>query len=100
MNPCLLSPCSSRPFAAIITVVRSLSAGIMAGATFIFAWLAYASLFVSQAQAGWEILSPGDIPRDVVRRQSPPNPDGPRTVIDAGFGRHHIEHIISPKYVC
>jgi hypothetical protein len=85
LNPCLLSPCSSPPF-AINTVVRSPQAGIMAGATFVFAWLAYASLFASQVHAGWEMLSPGDMPRDVVRRQYAPNPNGPRTVIDAGFG--------------
>ena len=62
----------------------------MAGATFIFAWLAYASLFVSHVQAGWEMLSPDDMPRDVVRRQFPPSPNGPRVVIDAGFGRHQL----------
>ena len=66
----------------------------MAGATFVFAWLACASLFISQVQAGREMLPPGDLSRDVVRRQSPPNPNGPRTVIDAGFGMHHIEHTI------
>lgn len=66
----------------------------MAGATFIFAWLAYASLFVSQVQAGWEMLSAGDMPRDVVRRQFPPSPGGPRIVIDAGFGMYHIDMIL------
>lgn len=96
MNPCLLSLCSSPPF-AITTVVRFPSAGIMAGATFVFAWLAYASLFASQVQAGWEMLSPGDMPKDVVRRQFPPSPNGPRIVIDAGFGMHQIEHSTSQE---
>lgn len=72
----------------IITVVHHLRSAIMAGATFIFAWLAYAVLFVSQAQAGWEMLSPGYMPKDVARRQDTPNSGGPRTVIDAGFGMH------------
>lgn len=69
----------------------------MAGATFVFAWVAYASLFVSQVQAGWEMLSPGDMPRDVVRRQFPPSPNGPRIVIDAGFGMYQIEHRTSQE---
>jgi hypothetical protein len=74
-------------------VVRSPQAGIMAGATFIFAWLTYASLFASQVQAGWEMLSPGGMPNDVAKRQNPPNPNGPRTVIDAGFGMLPTEHV-------
>ena len=61
----------------------------MAGATFVFAWFACAVLFVSQAQAGWEMPSPGYMPKDVARRQETPNSGGPRTVIDAGFGMHH-----------
>ena len=43
------------------------------------------------------MLTPGDMPKDVVRRQFPPSPDGPRIVIDAGFGMHQIEHRTSQE---
>lgn len=95
VDPCLLSSCSSPPFAFIITIVRSPQAGIMAGATFVFAWLACAALFVLQVQAGWEMLMPGDMPKGVAKRQGAPSSNGPRTVIDAGFGTFRIEHLTS-----
>jgi hypothetical protein len=65
----------------------------MAGATFVFAWLACAALFVLQVQAGWEMLMPGDMPKGVAKRQDAPSPNGPRTVIDAGFGMFRDEHV-------
>ena len=43
------------------------------------------------------MLSPGDMPKDVVRRQFSPSPNGPRIVIDAGFGMHQIEHRTSQE---
>lgn len=41
------------------------------------------------------MLSPGYMPKDVAKRQNPPNGNGPRTVIDAGFGMFRVEHVIS-----
>ena len=64
----------------------------MAGAMFVFARLTYATLFASHVQAGWEMLSPGYMPKDVAKRQNPPSGNGPRTVIDAGFGMFRVEH--------
>lgn len=67
----------------------------MAGATLVSAWFACAALFVLQVQAGWEMLLPGDVPKGVAKRQDAPSSNGPRTVIDAGFGMFRDEHRIS-----
>ena len=60
---------------------------MMSGATFFFCSLILATLFASQVQAGWEMLSPeyGAL-RDVARRQTPSDDQGPRIIIDAGYG--------------
>lgn len=57
----------------------------MGGATLFFGSLVLATLFASQVQAGWEMLSPeyGAL-KDLVRRQEPNQ--GPRIVIDPGNG--------------
>jgi hypothetical protein len=56
----------------------------MGGATLFSCSLILVTLFVSQVQAGWEMLSPEyGAQRDVVRRQ---DNQGPKIVIDAGYG--------------
>jgi hypothetical protein len=56
----------------------------MGGATFSFCSLILATVFVSQVQARWDMLSPQyGAPQDVVRRQ---NNQNPMIKIDAGYG--------------
>jgi hypothetical protein len=56
----------------------------MGGTTLFSCSLILTTFFVSQVQAGWEMLSPDYAAlRDVARRQ---DNQGPRIVIDAGNG--------------
>jgi hypothetical protein len=66
----------------------------MGGATLFSCSLILVTLFVSQVQAGWEMLSPeyGAL-RDVVRRR---DNQGPKIVIDAGHGE--ISYTLAQQY--
>jgi hypothetical protein len=43
----------------------------MAGATLVFARLAYAAMFVSQIRAGWDMPAPDHMLKGVARRRAP-----------------------------
>jgi hypothetical protein len=66
----------------------------MGGTTLLSCSLILVTVFVSQVQAGWEMLSPeyGAL-RDVVRRQ---DNQGPKIVIDAGYGE--ISDTLAQQY--
>lgn len=66
------------------------TAGTMANRTLFPVWIFITVYFAHRVLAGWEMLSPDYVPAirqdSHERRQQPNGSNGPRTILDPGYG--------------